>query len=85
MSRVVNATMFFMAGFLVCPDDGWMRWQSGRCPRCRARLIGPGKRARSIDIRVRAWSIDVDGHAELLSAGEPHRAYQMMLPTKVTP
>lgn len=69
MSRIVRPTTFFMNGTIVCPDDGWTRWQSGRCAHCRARLIGPRHRPSYIDGTVRTWLISEDGHAELVAPG----------------
>lgn len=65
MTRILHPTKFYVSGILVCPDDGWTRWQSGRCPHCDARLIGPRKRPWYIDVAVRTWLIDRDGAAWL--------------------
>jgi hypothetical protein len=62
VTRVVHADSFYIGGFLVCPDCGATRWQSGDC-RCGVRLLGPTKRSRTLDRTRRTYLIDASGQA----------------------
>jgi hypothetical protein len=58
--------------YLKCPDCGELRWQSGRCPKCRVHLVGWWKRRSAWrDPSDRAWLFHRAGTAQLHPGEDP--------------
>ena len=68
MTTVVHPTTYIVGRYhLTCPDCHRVRWGTGTCPGCRARLIGPWTRSAWIDRTRHTWFIAADGSAELFT------------------